>query len=70
MLSFEWDNQKVLSNEQKHGISFDEASTDFGDSLSLMLHGPLHSDNEERFVIVGTPHKNLMINPGSYGKGQ
>jgi hypothetical protein len=52
MLLFEWDNQKALSNEQKHGITFDEASTVFGDSLSLTLHDPLHSENEERFVVI------------------
>ena len=69
MLSFEWDNQKALSNEQKHGISFDEASTVFGDSLSLTLHDPQHSENEERFVIIGTSYK-PYVNCGSYGKGQ
>ncbi|MBZ4220516.1 MAG: BrnT family toxin [Chlorobium sp.] len=61
MLSFEWDHQKALSNEQKHGISFDEASTVFGDSLSLTLHDPLHSENEDRFVIIGTSYKNRML---------
>ncbi len=61
MLSFEWNNQKALSNEQKHGISFDEASTVFGDPLSLTLHDPLHSENEERFVVIGTSHKNRVL---------
>ncbi len=61
MLSFEWDKQKALSNEQKHSISFDEASTVFGDPLSLTLHDPLHSENEERFVVIGTSHKNRVL---------
>jgi uncharacterized protein len=61
MLSFEWDKQKALSNEQKHRISFDEASTVFGDPLSLTLHDPLHSENEERFVVIGTSHKNRVL---------
>ena len=61
MLSFEWNNQKALSNEQKHGISFDEASTVFGDPLSLTIHDPLHSENEERFVVIGTSHKNRVL---------
>jgi uncharacterized protein len=61
MLLFEWDNQKALSNEQKHGITFDEASTVFGDSLSLTLHDPLHSENEERFVVIGTSYKNRVL---------
>ncbi len=61
MLLFEWDNQKALSNEQKHGISFDEASTVFGDPLSLTLHDPQHSANEERFVVIGRSHKNRIL---------
>ena len=57
MLSFEWDIEKAKSNERKHGITFDEACTVFSDSLSLTVHDPLHSENEERFAIVGTSHK-------------
>jgi len=61
MLSFEWDNQKAHNNEQKHGISFDEASTVFADPLSLTIHDPLHSEDEERFVLIGTSHKNRIL---------
>ena len=61
MLSFEWDIEKAKSNEQKHGISFDEASTVFADPLSLTMHDPLHSENEERFILIGASHKNRML---------
>ena len=61
MLSFEWDIKKAESNERKHGITFDEASTVFADSLSLTIHDPLHSEDEERFVIIGGSHKNRML---------
>ncbi|MBI4792930.1 MAG: BrnT family toxin [Deltaproteobacteria bacterium] len=61
MLSFEWDTNKAKGNEQKHGITFDEASTVFADSLSLTIHDPLHSENEERFVIIGVSYKNRML---------
>ena len=61
MLSFEWNSQKALSNEQKHVISFDEASTVFGDILSLTLHDPLHFENEDRFVVIGRSHKNRIL---------
>lgn len=61
MLSFEWDIKKAESNERKHGISFDEASTVFADALSLTIHDPLHSEDEERFVIIGGSYKNRML---------
>lgn len=61
MLSFEWDNKKAVSNQQKHGITFDEASTVFADTLSLTIHDPLHSENEERFTIIGVSHKNHVL---------
>ena len=61
MLSFEWDTQKAKSNEQKHGITFDEASTVFEDFLSLTIHDPLHSENEERFTLIGVSHKNRIL---------
>ena len=61
MLSFEWDTQKAKSNEQKHGITFDEASTVFEDFLSLTIHDPLHSENEERFTLIGISHKNRIL---------
>ncbi|MCD6389591.1 MAG: BrnT family toxin [Desulfobulbaceae bacterium] len=49
------------SNEQKHGITFDEASTVFSDPLSLTIHDPFHSENEERFIIIGASHKNHIL---------
>ncbi len=61
MLSFEWGIQKAKSNEQKHGITFDEASTVFSDPLSLAIQDPLHSENEERFIIIGVSHKNRIL---------
>lgn len=61
MLSFEWDQKKTRVNEQKHGITFDEACTVFADPLSLTIHDPLHSDNEDRFIITGVSHKNRIL---------
>ncbi len=52
-MKFEWDNQKALSNIKKHGISFEEASTAFGDFLSLVIEDPMHSKNENRFILIG-----------------
>lgn len=51
--TFEWDPRKAVSNIKKHGISFDEASTVFGDPLSLLLADPDHSEDEQRFLVLG-----------------
>ena len=52
-LLFEWDLDKARLNLKKHGVSFDEASTSFRDPLSQTIEDPLHSENEERFVLIG-----------------
>ncbi len=52
-LRFVWDKNKNKSNIEKHGVSFEEASTVFSDTLSLTIYDPLHSHEEDRFVIVG-----------------
>jgi uncharacterized DUF497 family protein len=51
-LEFEWDAKKARSNSKKHGVSFEEASTVFGDPLARTIHDPLHSDEEDRYVIL------------------
>jgi len=60
-LNFEWDNNKASSNEQKHGVSFEEASTIFSDSLSITIPDPLHPETEERFAILGLSEKNRLL---------
>lgn len=52
-LSFEWDEQKADANEAKHGISFEEASTVFYDEAALLIGDPDHSEDENRFVLLG-----------------
>ena len=52
-LIFEWDEEKAASNLEKHGVSFQEASTIFTDSLSSTISDPLHSFDEQRFVTIG-----------------
>jgi uncharacterized protein len=61
-LRFEWDAEKARINLKKHGVSFDEASTAFGDPLALTMPDPLHSDGEERLVLLGqTLHQRLLV---------
>ncbi|MCF6244845.1 MAG: BrnT family toxin [Sulfurovum sp.] len=52
-LLFEWDNLKAQTNLSKHGISFEEATTAFGDTLSITIDDPLHSDDEDRLILIG-----------------
>jgi uncharacterized DUF497 family protein len=52
-LRFEWDPRKSASNRRKHGVSFEEAETAFTDDNALLLDDPDHSDDEERFVLLG-----------------
>ncbi len=53
MLSFEWDENKNRINQKKHGISFDEASSVFYDDLAILFDDPEHSQEEERFILLG-----------------
>lgn len=53
-MRFEWDPRKAKANLKKHGVSFDEAKTVFGDDVSMSLADIAHSDDEDRFVITGT----------------
>lgn len=53
MLRFEWDNRKASQNTRKHGISFVEAQTVFFDEEALLIADPDHSQDEERFILLG-----------------
>ncbi len=61
MLLFEWDPNKAKENLETHGISCDEASTAFQDTLSLAIYDPLHSEEEDRFVLIGSSHRNRLL---------
>lgn len=52
-LQFEWDERKAETNLKKHGIPFEEASTAFGDVLSITIDDPLHSNDENRYILIG-----------------
>ena len=52
-LSFEWDARKAAANRKKHGVSFEEALTVFGDLLARIFDDPDHSATEAREIIVG-----------------
>lgn len=59
---FERDPVKAASNERKHGVTFVEASTVFGDPSARVIDDPEHSDDEERFVILGASMRaNVLV---------
>jgi uncharacterized DUF497 family protein len=60
-LSFEWDANKAKRNLAKHGVSFEESSTVFGDQRSLTIPDPVHSKVEERFVTIGASHRGKLL---------
>ena len=60
-LAFEWDKKKNLSNQKKHGISFEEAQTVFVDDNALLIHDPDHSSEEDRFILLGLSAKLRML---------
>ena len=52
-LRFEWDKTKAVANLKKHGISFEDAKSVFVDEHARFLDDPIHSADEERFVLLG-----------------
>ena len=52
-LRFEWHSTKSAINAKKHGISFDEAKSVFSDENAKLISDPDHSDNEDRFILLG-----------------
>jgi uncharacterized DUF497 family protein len=60
-LFFEWDKTKASTSLKKHGVSFEEATTVFGDTASITISDPLHSGTEDRFIIIGYSHKNRLV---------
>jgi uncharacterized DUF497 family protein len=61
-LSFTWDPDKNLINIRKHSISFEEAKSVFYDEFARLMHDPDHSEDEERFLILGfSKNYNILV---------
>jgi uncharacterized DUF497 family protein len=52
-MRFEWDPEKARRNIAKHGVLFEDATTAFADPLSLTTFDPDHSEDEDRFLLLG-----------------
>ena len=62
-MEFEWDPKKEAKNIRKHKVTFSEAATVFGDTLSTTVADPDHSEEEDRYIIIGLSqrHRLLMV---------
>jgi uncharacterized DUF497 family protein len=60
-MEFEWDPRKARTNLRKHGVSFTEAGTIFGDDLAITVSDPDHSDNEDRYITIGWSDRRRLL---------
>lgn len=61
-IDFEWDEKKNEKNKEKHKIGFEEALTVFYDENAVLFDDPEHSEDEDRFLIIGiTQNERLCI---------
>ncbi len=60
-MDFEWDAEKDQQNQANHGVSFDEASTVFGDPFALTIGDPDHSWEEQRFLTTGHTNGQRLV---------
>ncbi len=61
VIRFEWDETKNQSNISKHQVSFVEAKSVFYDPKALLIHDPDHSEDEDRFVMLGMIEKARLL---------
>ena len=60
-LKFNWDKSKAALNKKKHGVSFEEAVTVFYDDHALEYFDPDHSENDDRFIMLGMSFKARIL---------
>lgn len=60
-LQFEWDPPKAERNLALHGVTFEEAATAFGDPLSITIDDPLHSVDEDRYILIGRSYRGHLL---------
>lgn len=60
-MDFEWDPRKAEANRRKHGVSFTEAGTIFGDELTITVPDPDHSTEEDRFITIGLSNRRRLL---------
>jgi len=61
VLKFEWDTAKAIANLRKHGVTFEEAASIFGDPLALTFPDPDHSVGEKRWISFGVSNQDRLV---------
>lgn len=64
-MEFEWDTRKAAVNLKKHGVSFQEAATVFGDTMAITYPDPDHSESENRSITFGMSRDHRLLSEGS-----
>lgn len=70
MLRFDFDNAKAKANLAKHGVSFEEAASVFGDPLALTFDDPDHSVGEARFLTFGLSRHGRILAVAHAARGR
>lgn len=60
-MQFGWDPKKVASNLRDHKVTFEEASSVFGDSLAITFNDPDHSEGESRLLTFGLSEQGRLL---------
>ena len=60
-MEFEWDPRKADTNRRKHGVTFQEGTTVWGDPLAITFADPDHSEDEERYITFGLSRQKRLI---------
>ena len=60
-MDFEWDPRKAEINLRRHGVSFTEAGTVFGDDLAVTVPAPDHSNDEDRYITIGWSDRRRLL---------
>jgi uncharacterized protein len=60
-MEFEWNAEKAAANVKKHGVDFNEAAAVFADPLSVTFGDPDHSEDEDRYISIGTTDRGHLV---------
>ena len=60
-MDYEWNEEKAAANLDKHGVSFEEAASVFDDPLYIDFYDPDHSNDEHRYLIIGTSKADRLL---------
>jgi len=68
-MHFEWNPKKAITNQRKHGVTFEEATSALRDVHSATVHDPDHSDDEERFITFGLSSQGRLLTVSHTDRG-